>query len=95
MNSLMKQRYRDGTALRDHEIAHIMIALLMAGQHTSSSSLAWVILHIAARPDIQYVVMTLRTCAFRSQASLYQGCSLQGAGPALRQPRRQHARHYV
>ncbi|KAI0775324.1 cytochrome P450 [Trametes elegans] len=53
MNSLMKQRYRDGTALRDHEIAHIMIALLMAGQHTSSSSLAWVILHIAARPDIQ------------------------------------------
>lgn len=55
MNSLMKQRYRDGKQLPDHEIAHILIALLMAGQHTSSSSLAWTVLHIADRPDIQYV----------------------------------------
>ncbi|TFK94047.1 sterol 14 alpha-demethylase [Polyporus arcularius HHB13444] len=53
MASLMKQRYRDGTPLRDHEIAHILIALLMAGQHTSSSSLAWTMLHIADRQDIQ------------------------------------------
>ncbi len=55
MNSLMKQRYRDGKQLPDHEIAHILIALLMAGQHTSSSSLAWAVLHVAARADIQYV----------------------------------------
>ncbi|KAI0671481.1 cytochrome P450 [Trametes maxima] len=53
MSSLMKQRYRDGTSIPDHEIAHILIALLMAGQHTSSSSLAWTMLHIASRPDIQ------------------------------------------
>ncbi|KAI0635800.1 cytochrome P450 [Trametes polyzona] len=53
MNSLMKQRYRDGSPIPDHEIAHILIALLMAGQHTSSSSLAWAVLHIADRPDIQ------------------------------------------
>ncbi|KAI0649384.1 cytochrome P450 [Trametes meyenii] len=53
MSSLMKQRYRDGTKIPDHEIAHILIALLMAGQHTSSSSLAWTMLHIASRPDIQ------------------------------------------
>ena len=55
MASLAKQRYRDGTQIPDHEIAHILIALLMAGQHTSSSSLAWTMLHIADRQDIQCV----------------------------------------
>ncbi|KAH9930020.1 cytochrome P450 [Fomitopsis serialis] len=52
MASLMRQSYRDGRTLPDHEIAHIMIALLMAGQHTSSSSTSWVLLHLADRPDI-------------------------------------------
>lgn len=55
IGSLMQQRYRDGTPLPDHEIAHLMIAVLMAGQHTSSSTLSWCMLHIASRPDIQYV----------------------------------------
>ena len=52
MASLAKQRYRDGTPLRDHEIAHIMIALLMAGQHTSSATGSWAILHIAENPEV-------------------------------------------
>ncbi len=60
MNSLMQQKYRDGTPLPDHEIAHILIALLMAGQHTSSSSLAWTVLHLADRQDIQYVSVCSR-----------------------------------
>ncbi|KAH9949964.1 cytochrome P450 [Amylocystis lapponica] len=47
VSSLMQQKYRNGRPLKDHEIAHIMIALLMAGQHTSSSSLAWTLLHLA------------------------------------------------
>ncbi|KAF7361200.1 Lanosterol 14-alpha-demethylase [Mycena sanguinolenta] len=50
--SLTEQKYRGGAALRDHEIAHIMIALLMAGQHTSSATLAWTMLHLASRPDV-------------------------------------------
>ncbi|KAJ7077155.1 lanosterol 14-alpha-demethylase [Mycena belliarum] len=50
--SLQDQTYRSGESLRDHEIAHIMIALLMAGQHTSSATLAWTMLHLASRPDI-------------------------------------------
>nr|ANC28047.1 cytochrome P450 [Polyporus umbellatus] len=53
MASLMKQKYRDGTSIPDPEIAHILIALLMAGQHSSSGTLAWAMLHIAGRPDIQ------------------------------------------
>ncbi|KAH9838578.1 cytochrome P450 [Rhodofomes roseus] len=52
MSSLMRQTYRDGRSVPDHEIAHMMIALLMAGQHTSSSSTSWVLLHLADRPDI-------------------------------------------
>ncbi|KAF9448648.1 lanosterol 14-alpha-demethylase [Macrolepiota fuliginosa MF-IS2] len=50
--ALMQQSYRDGRTLKDHEIAHIMIALLMAGQHTSSATGSWALLHIAERPDI-------------------------------------------
>jgi sterol 14-demethylase len=52
MAALLNQKYRDGRLLRDHEIAHILIALLMAGQHTSSASGSWAMLHLAANPDV-------------------------------------------
>ncbi|EFW13572.1 Lanosterol 14-alpha-demethylase [Coccidioides posadasii str. Silveira] len=44
--------YKDGTALPDKEIAHLMITLLMAGQHTSSAISAWAILQLAAHPEV-------------------------------------------
>ncbi|KAI0068684.1 lanosterol 14-alpha-demethylase [Artomyces pyxidatus] len=50
--ALMTQSYRSGTVVPDHEIAHIMIALLMAGQHTSSTTGSWAMLHLAANPDV-------------------------------------------
>ncbi|KAJ2926833.1 hypothetical protein H1R20_g10257, partial [Candolleomyces eurysporus] len=50
--ALLEQKYRSGEALKDHEVAHIMIALLMAGQHTSSATGSWSLLHIAHNPDI-------------------------------------------
>ncbi|KAF8656198.1 hypothetical protein AX16_002635 [Volvariella volvacea WC 439] len=50
--ALLQQKYRNGETLKDHEIAHIMIALLMAGQHTSSATGSWILLHLAANPDI-------------------------------------------
>ena len=50
--ALMDQKYRNGKPLLDHEISHIMIALLMAGQHTSSATGSWALLHLAANPDI-------------------------------------------
>ncbi|KAF9243435.1 cytochrome P450 [Melanogaster broomeanus] len=53
ISALMTQKYRDGRMLPDHEIAHIMIALLMAGQHTSSASGSWSLLHLADNLDIQ------------------------------------------
>ncbi|THV07282.1 lanosterol 14-alpha-demethylase [Dendrothele bispora CBS 962.96] len=51
IESLMSQTYRSGKPLRDHEIAHIMIALLMAGQHTSSATSSWALLHMADNPQ--------------------------------------------
>lgn len=54
--ALMNQKYRSGAALRDHEIAHIMIALLMAGQHTSSATGSWSLLHLAANPETTYSI---------------------------------------
>lgn len=50
--NLMSCVYKDGTPVPDVEIAHMMIALLMAGQHSSSSTSAWIMLRLATRPDI-------------------------------------------
>jgi sterol 14alpha-demethylase len=50
--NLMDSTYKDGTPVPDKEIAHMMIALLMAGQHSSSSTSAWIMLRLATCPDI-------------------------------------------
>ncbi|KAI9660860.1 MAG: Lanosterol 14-alpha-demethylase [Trizodia sp. TS-e1964] len=50
--NLMSCSYRAGNQVPDREIAHMMIALLMAGQHSSSSTSAWIMLRLASRPDI-------------------------------------------
>lgn len=52
MSALMHQTYKNGRELSEREIAHIMIALLMAGQHTSSATSSWTLLHIADNPEI-------------------------------------------
>jgi sterol 14-demethylase len=44
--------YKDGKELTNRDIAHMMIAILMAGQHTSSATSSWTLLHIAHRPDV-------------------------------------------
>jgi len=52
LSALANQTYKNGRPLGDRETAHIMIALLMAGQHTSSATISWALLNIANRPDI-------------------------------------------
>ena len=49
---LMSCRYKNGNPIPDQQIAHMMIALLMAGQHSSSSIASWIMLRLASRPDI-------------------------------------------
>ncbi|KAL4922286.1 cytochrome P450 [Aspergillus aurantiobrunneus] len=50
--NLMHSTYKNGNPLPDKEIAHIMITLLMAGQHSSSSISAWILLRLASEPRI-------------------------------------------
>nr|QOY57382.1 14 alpha-demethylase [Neophysopella meliosmae-myrianthae] len=52
LDNLQGQAYKDGRILTDKEIAHIMIALLMAGQHTSAATGSWLLCHLAERPDV-------------------------------------------
>jgi sterol 14-demethylase len=48
----MDSTYKDGHTLPDNHIAGMMIAVLFGGQHTSSTTSAWTILELAARPDL-------------------------------------------
>ncbi|PWN51857.1 cytochrome P450 [Violaceomyces palustris] len=50
--ALMEQTYKNGRSISDIEIAHMMIALLMAGQHTSSATGSWAMLRLASKPAI-------------------------------------------
>ncbi|PHH82991.1 hypothetical protein CDD83_3096 [Cordyceps sp. RAO-2017] len=52
MKHLMNSTYKNGTPVPDHEVAHMMIALLMAGQHSSSSSSSWIMLRLAQNPHV-------------------------------------------
>lgn len=52
LQSLMDAVYRDGTKMSDEAIAHMMIATLMAGQHTSSTTVSWVLFQLANNPDV-------------------------------------------
>ena len=52
ITALMQQRYKDGRELSEREIAHLMIALLMAGQHTSNGTISWACLRLAQNPDV-------------------------------------------
>lgn len=50
--NLMNSVYKNGTPIPDKEVAHMMIALLMAGQHSSSSTSSWIVLRLAQNPEI-------------------------------------------
>jgi sterol 14-demethylase len=50
--NLMRCEYRDGHTIPDKEIAHMMITLLMAGQHSSSAISCWIMLRLASEPEM-------------------------------------------
>ncbi|GAA6002395.1 hypothetical protein JCM10207_001098 [Rhodosporidiobolus poonsookiae] len=53
ITALQNQHYKDGTPLTDKQIAHMLIALLMGGQHTSAATGTWAILRLAENPEWQ------------------------------------------
>ncbi|KAJ5832840.1 hypothetical protein N7474_001151 [Penicillium riverlandense] len=52
ISNLMNCVYRSGTPIPDKEIAHMMITLLMAGQHSSSAISCWIMLRLASQPAV-------------------------------------------
>lgn len=52
-NLMQNCTYKDGSPLPDKEIAHMMIALLLGGHHSSSAVIAFAILSLASNPEIQ------------------------------------------
>jgi sterol 14-demethylase len=50
--NLMSSTYNDGKLLPDTEIAHLMMALLLAGQHSSASISSWMLLRLASQLEI-------------------------------------------
>ncbi|CAI5760110.1 unnamed protein product [Candida verbasci] len=54
IDSLLKNStYKDGVKMTDQEIANLLIGVLMGGQHTSASTSAWFLLHLAEQPQLQ------------------------------------------
>ncbi|KAJ3333255.1 Lanosterol 14-alpha-demethylase [Blyttiomyces sp. JEL0837] len=52
LQALMSAEYKDGSRMSDSAVAHMMIAMLMAGQHTSSTTSSWILFELARRPDV-------------------------------------------
>nr|WNF20707.1 lanosterol 14-alpha-demethylase [Candida tropicalis] len=50
---LVNSTYKDGVKMTDQEIANLLIGVLMGGQHTSASTSAWFLLHLAEQPQLQ------------------------------------------
>jgi sterol 14-demethylase len=47
LNGLMSAVYRDGTPMSLHEVCGMIIAAMFAGQHTSTITTTWTLLHLA------------------------------------------------
>ncbi|KAJ3219611.1 Lanosterol 14-alpha-demethylase [Dinochytrium kinnereticum] len=52
LQALMSATYKDGSKMSDDAVGHMMIAMLMAGQHTSSTTTAWILFELARCPEI-------------------------------------------
>lgn len=52
LDALMESRYRNGEPLSDKHVGNMLIALLMAGQHTSAATTTWALLNLAEQPDV-------------------------------------------
>ncbi|KAI0241038.1 Lanosterol 14-alpha-demethylase, partial [Massospora cicadina] len=52
LSALMEAKYKNGEALADEKVACLLIALLLAGQHTSSTTSTWAFLYLAQSPAL-------------------------------------------
>ena len=50
--ALMDSEYKDGTRMTDQEVASMMIAVLLAGQHSACSTVSWIMTWLAYHPHL-------------------------------------------
>ncbi|MFT5357239.1 MAG: sterol 14-demethylase [Polyangiales bacterium] len=74
LQSLLDARYKDGDSLSPDIVTGILIAIMMAGHHTSAGTAAWTILELARRPDLLARVRAEVDAVFARDGELsYQG----------------------
>ncbi|KAI9093850.1 cytochrome P450 [Phlyctochytrium arcticum] len=69
LQALMDGVYRDGSKMSDEAIAHMMIAALMAGQHTSSTTVSWLLFELAGAPEIVKELLAEQATVLTGEAS--------------------------
>lgn len=52
IQTFMDSKYKDGRSVPDEHIVSLMIALLLAGQHTSNVTGAWTGIHVLQNPAV-------------------------------------------
>ncbi len=52
LQALLEASYRDGQRLSPHEITGILIAIMMAGHHTSAGTGTWTLVELARNPHV-------------------------------------------
>uniref|UniRef100_A0A0D9VFF9 Obtusifoliol 14-alpha demethylase n=1 Tax=Leersia perrieri TaxID=77586 RepID=A0A0D9VFF9_9ORYZ len=57
LQELMDSRYGDGRATTDAEVTGLLMALLLGGQHTSSSTAVWTLVCLLTHPDHLHAVV--------------------------------------
>lgn len=55
LNGLMQAVYRDGTPMSLHEVCGMIIAAMFAGQHTSTITTTWTLLHLFQPSNKKYL----------------------------------------
>ncbi|KAI9501658.1 cytochrome P450 51A [Coemansia spiralis] len=70
LDALMASRYKNGEPLSDKHVGNMLIALLMAGQHTSAATTTWALLNLAENPDV--------VSETREEMETTMGCALVG-----------------
>jgi len=55
LNGLMSAVYRDGTPMSLHEVCGMIIAAMFAGQHTSTITTSWTLLHLMQPNNKKYL----------------------------------------
>jgi len=66
--------YKDGTKATDDEITGLLIALLFAGQHTSSVTSTWTQLYILADPELKARVAAEQAAEVKGPSAARNSC---------------------